>query len=162
MNKAALFLALSLSIFSFGCGLENDGTSPSDNPDMPGKEDDPFANYAKEKMAPYNVYPFVPEGPLMMKASACKTDVYFYESKDGKTINWFGFQSKNDTTVHAFVYETKIMESVGYTILQPNAKAGGSDGAIERGRTITFYTKKLDSTGRYLHECETVHLTMPQ
>ena len=157
MKKAALFFALSLSIFSFGCGTEQDGVSSSDGGGMTGKMDDPFSELSKTYQ-----YPNAPEGPLLMKTTVCKTDVYFYESKDGKSINWFGFWNRNDVIVHAYVYETNITASIAYPILQPNAKGGSDwDYSIDRGHAVSVYIEKLDSTGRNLLPCETVHATMP-
>lgn len=152
MKTVALFLALSLSIGSVGCGVEQDGTKPSDDHGMTGKMDDPFAGSDRG-----------PEGPLAVKMALCKTDVYFYESKDGKSINWFGFWNKNDVIVHAYVYETNITASVAWEILQPSQKGGGNlhGYGVERGHIVTVYVEKLDSTGRNLLPCEETKTTMP-
>lgn len=154
MKIVTLFLALSLSIGLMGCGTDPDGTSPSDDGGMTGKMDDPFVE--RRAMG----YPYGPEGSLIMRATVCKTDVYFYESKDGQFINWFGFVNKNDTLTHVYVWDAKTNIAVATGISHPNGK-DGSSGGVARGSLLKLDSAKLDPTGRNLLPCETVQATMP-
>ena len=153
MNKAALFLALSLSIFSFGCGMEKDGTSSGDNSGMGDQMDNPFSGMTDP-----------PEGKLLTMTTVCKTNVYFYESTDGTRIDWIGYWNKSELYVKVYIYDERSDGSVtiarGYTT--PGGKAGGSgeQGRIDKNTPIRIESEKFD--GQQNSICETVHLTMPQ
>ncbi len=163
MKTAALFLALSLSIVSIGCGKEPGGASSLDDGSMTGKDsgklDDPFAGSACSKPDP-GILP----GKLMVTAIACKMNTYFYESEDKtgkKGIACMGLWNKNNKNVNAFFYEEPHSYPYHFTeaYMFPDQKASTNQLWVESGAVVRIETE----TGVYPNftPCEIVRVTMP-
>lgn len=160
MKNTALFLALSLSIVSFACGGDPENTSVSPNDGSTGGTDgstggmtDPFVG---------STDPNAPHGKLVMVATVCKMNVYFYESQNGQGIEWLGFWNKNAETVAFSIFDKGLDQypSKGATL---SGQKWSAQNWIDP-HFVTGIIETTTPTGPSPNPwvpCETVLVTMP-